>query len=258
MNARTIGRALAIVVALAALLGAASAAPAAAAAASLYAIGDRFDPPGLVDSHARPFRFASLAPHAVALGFVTTACRTGQCSLVTGKFARLLATADARRERLVLVAIDARTDTPATLARYARLFSGDDRLAFVTGDARSLAELTRRFGVRAGSGTLDTHGETVALLDGDGRIADLLGGFDWSPSSLQGALDAVARIAYDPLLREIVHLTWSAQRLCGEHPVDSPLALHHAGLLAFAVAPFPLLGFVVARGGRRRRADRES
>ena len=258
MNARLLGAALAIVASVTVLLGAASAAPADAAAVGRYAIGDRFDPPGLVDSHARPFRFASLAPHAVALGFVTTACRTGQCSLVTGKFARLLATADARRERLVLVAIDARTDTPAALARYARLFAGDDRLAFVTGDARTLAGLTRRFGVRADSGTLDTHGETVALLDGDGRIADLLAGFDWGPATLQDALDAVARIAYNPFLRALVHLTWSAQRLCGEHPVDSPLALHHAGLLAFAVAPFPLLGFVVARGGRRRRPDRES
>jgi len=237
--------------AIAGVLALACARVGAAAEPDAYAIGDRVAAAGLVDQHARPFSFAQLEPHAVALAFVTTQCRTGRCSLVTGKFASLLATADARRERLVLVAIDPAADTPAALARYGRLFAADDRLTFVTGDPQAVRTLARRFGVTVGGGTVDTHGEIVAILDGEGRIAELLGGFDWSPAMLQTALDAVARIAYNPLLRAIVHLTWSTQRLCGEHPADAPLALHHAGLLAFAILPFPLFGLAVVRGARR-------
>lgn len=224
----------------------------AASAGAPYAIGDRLAATGLVDQHARPFSFERLAPHAVALAFVTTQCRTGRCSLVAGKFASLLASADARHERLVLIAIDPAADTPAALARYGRLFEADDRITFVTGDPATVRSLAQRFGVTASGGTVDTHGETVAILDGDGRIADLLTGFDWSPAMLQAALDAVARIAYNPVLRAIVHLTWSTQRLCGEHPADAPLALHHAGLLAFAIIPFPLFGLALVRGTRRR------
>jgi cytochrome oxidase Cu insertion factor (SCO1/SenC/PrrC family) len=211
------------------------------------AIGDRLDPTGLVDQHTRPFRFAALAPHAVAIGFVTTRCRTGLCSLVTGKFAHLVAVADARRERLVLVAIDPAADTPAALERYGRLFSNDDRLTFVTGSAATVNALARGFGVTRAGGTVDTHGETVVLLDGDGRVADILGGADWSPATLQAALDAVARIAYNPLLRALVHLTWSAEAICGEHPVDSPLALHHAALVLFAALPVPFVAFALRR-----------
>jgi cytochrome oxidase Cu insertion factor (SCO1/SenC/PrrC family) len=240
--------------AIAAGLAAAVCGRAAAAEPPAYAIGDRIAVAGLVDQAARPFSFAQLAPHAVALAFVTTQCRTGRCSLVAGKFASLLASADARHERLVLIAIDPVADTPAALARYGRLFEADDRITFVTGDPATVRSLAQRFGVTAGGGTVDTHGETVAILDGDGRIADLLGGFDWSPAMLQAALDAVARIAYNPVLRAIVHLTWSTQRLCGEHPADAPLALHHAGLLAFAIVPFPLFGFALVRGARRRQA----
>jgi cytochrome oxidase Cu insertion factor (SCO1/SenC/PrrC family) len=212
------------------------------------AIGDRFDPPGLVDQHARPFRFAHLAPHAVAIGFVTTRCRSGVCSLVTGKFAHLVAVADARHERLVLVAIDPAADTPAALERYGRLFSTDGRLTFVTGAPATVNALARAFGVTRAGGTVDTHGETVVLLDGDGRIADILAGADWSPSMLQTALDAVARIAYNPLLRALVHLTWSAETICGDHTVDAPLALHHALLVLLAALPAPFVGFALARG----------
>jgi cytochrome oxidase Cu insertion factor (SCO1/SenC/PrrC family) len=226
--------------------------------ANAYAIGDRIAAAGLVDQHARSFTFAQLAPHAVALAFVTTHCRTGRCSLVAGKFAHLLASADARRERLVLVAIDPAADTPAALARYGRLFDSDDRITFVTGNPQTIRTLARRLGVSVGGGTVDTHGETVAILDGDGRIADLLAGFDWSPAMLQTALDAVARIAYNPVLRAIVHLTWSTERLCGEHSADEPLALHHAGLLAFAIVPLPLFGLALVRGARRRPGARES
>lgn|GEM_PF-6352439 len=229
-----------------------------AADSDAYAIGDRISAAGLVDQHARPFTFAQLEPHAVALAFVTTHCRTGRCSLVAGKFARLLASADARHERLVLIAIDPNVDTPAALARYGRLFESDDRITFVTGDPDTIHALARRFGVSAGGGTVDTHGETVAILDGDGQIADLLNGFDWSPAMLQTALDAVARIAYNPVLRAIVHLTWSTERLCGEHSADEPLALHHAGLLAFAIVPLPLFGLALVRGARRRPGARES
>jgi cytochrome oxidase Cu insertion factor (SCO1/SenC/PrrC family) len=241
-----------------ALAAACTFAPARAAQPDAYAVGDRIAAAGLVDQAARPFVFAQLAPHAVALAFVTTRCRTGRCSLVAGKFASLLADADARRERLVLVAIDPAADTPAALARYARLFAADDRLTFVTGDANAVGTLARRFGVTANGGTVDTHGETVVILDGDGRIADRLTGFDWSPAMLRTALDAVARIAYNPILRAIVHLTWSTQRFCGEHPSDAPLALHHAGLVVFAIAPFPLFGLVLLRGTRPRRGARES
>jgi cytochrome oxidase Cu insertion factor (SCO1/SenC/PrrC family) len=247
--------------AMAGALGLGWAGAGAAAEPHAYAIGDRISAGGLVDQHARPFSFAQLEPRAVALAFVTTQCRTGRCSLVAGKFASLLASADARRERLVLVAIDPAADTPAALARYGRLFETDDRIALVTGDPATVRALARRFGVTATGGTVDTHGETVAILDGDGRIAELLAGFDWAPATLQTALDAVARIAYNPVLRALVHLTWSTQRLCGEHPAGAPLALHHAGLVAFALVPFPLFGLAVVRGARRRagaQATRES
>jgi len=217
------------------------------AIAAAPAIGERVDPPGLVDQHARPFRFASLAPHAVAVGFITTHCRTGRCSLVAGKFAHLVAVADARRERLVLVTIDPAADTPAVLERYGRLFATDDRLTFVTGTPATVNALAQRFGVTVAGGTLDTHGEVVVLLDGDGRVADVLDGGDWSPATLQAALDAVAGIAYNPFLRMLVHLTWSAERICGEHPVDSPLALHHAALVLFAALPAPLLALGLVR-----------
>jgi len=217
--------------------------------AAAATIGDRIDPPGLIDQHARPFRFADLAPHAVAIGFITTRCRTGVCSLVTGKFAHLIAVADARRERLVLVAIDPVADTPAALERYARLFAGDDRLRFVTGSPATVDALARGFGVTRAGGTSDTHGETVVLLDGDGRVADILAGSDWPPATLQAALDAVARIAYNPILRVLVHLTWSAEGICGGHPVDSPLALHHAALVLLAALPAPFVWLAFARGG---------
>jgi protein SCO1 len=251
------------VIALAAATAAAALALATPSArAPAYAIGDRVVASGLVTQDGLPFTFADERHRTTALSFVYTNCRDADgCPAVSARFARLQTRIDPRRVRLVLMTIAPREDTPATLRRYARAFRADrSRWSFVTGDPRAVAELASRFAIadarRDPDGALD-HAERLIVLDGDARIAETIPGAAWDPDDALAAIDAVAGLAYDPLRRAAVHLTWAVEHTCGLERTGAAISLHHDAIaLLLLMPPGPLIAFLFAE--RRRAAIREA
>ncbi|HEY0614469.1 MAG TPA: SCO family protein [Candidatus Elarobacter sp.] len=260
-----IGRPLRFAAVLTALLvPALHARPATAAAQAVpYAIGDRVEAARLLTQDARPFRFDDGTGRAIALSFVYTRCTDAAgCPAVSARFARLQSSIDPQRVRLVLLTIAPREDTPAVLRRYGAAYRADPaRWTFVTGDAREIASLAARFGIARSDadpdGALD-HAERLIVLDGTARIADAIPGANWAPGDARAAIDAVAGLAYDPLRRAAVHLTWSVEHTCGLSVTGAAASVHHAAIAAVLLLPpgplLALLGLEVRRRRRSRRA----
>ena len=227
-----------------------------------YAIGDRVRANGLVTQDGRPFTFAGARRRTTALSFVYTNCRDAAgCPAVSARFARLQTRIDPRRVRLVLVTIAPREDTPPVLRSYARAFHADPaRWGFVTGDPRAIGELASRFAITDGGrdpdGALD-HAERLVVLDGDGRIAETIPGAAWDPGDALASIDAVAGLAYDPLRRFAVHLTWAVEHTCGIERTGASVSLHHAAVaLLLLLPPGPLVALLCTE--RRRRTGRRA
>lgn len=141
----------------------------------------------LVDQFGRPFTNASIAGHEVLLAAFHTSCHE-TCPLYTGLFLQL------RRELppavlLVEATTNPEEDTPEVLRQYAGRVGAS--WAFVTGDARALAEFWKPFDVELSSG--DVHRSMLALIDAHGYIRTFyLGTPDVGgslPSVLQGQLN---------------------------------------------------------------------
>jgi protein SCO1/2 len=220
--------------------------------------GDELQAPGLVDQRGRAFSFADLRGKTVALAFIYTRCKdAAMCPLVSGKFAQLQTRIDPAKMALVELTLDPAYDTPAVLARYGTEFDLDPtRWTLAGGDAATLARLAAGFDLapRADAGTL-IHGERLIVLDPAGRVADIIDGNDWTVPGALADLQSVAGIAYNPVLRLIVHATWGVESICGLAPTGSPLALHHAG---FALLGVPLLGVLIVAFIRETRRSKRS
>jgi protein SCO1/2 len=101
-----------------------------------------------------------------------TSC-TMMCPLMAERMAYLqkLLPSHAASIRLLSITVDPEKDTPTVLFSYGKRFHRDpDSWTFVTGETQPIFESVNAGYNRAGmKGSFD-HGDTLVLVDGDGRI----------------------------------------------------------------------------------------
>jgi protein SCO1/2 len=155
---------------------------AAVAAIPLAAVWQAFGPKAaapdftLVDGDARPFTLAAQRGHPVVLFFGYTRC-PDTCPTTLAHLAQAVRVPDVPRDvRVAFVTVDPARDTPALLARYARLF--DPHFIGLTGTARTLDTVYSAYHVwsrpvaigRPGSDYIVGHGTTIYYIGRDGSL----------------------------------------------------------------------------------------
>jgi protein SCO1/2 len=99
--------------------------------------------------------------------------------------------------QMVGITIDPLHDTPAVLRAYGESMMGDrpfEHLDFATGSPDVVDQLASSFGLtyREESGQL-THTLATALIDRDGRVANVIDGSSWSSEDLAAAIRALTQ-----------------------------------------------------------------
>lgn len=156
----------------------------------------------LTDSTGRSVTRADLAGKVVVVNFVFTSCGA-TCLQVSRKVATIQKRLAGRPGvRFLSITIDPKTDTPATLAGFARKIGADDPAwLFLTGDSNKVVRLLDASFI-AGFGkpdrdpfqsVLDTT--RIGLMDKEGRMRGFFDGFK------KGVEEAVEQ-AVDALLKE--------------------------------------------------------
>lgn len=151
----------------------------------------------LTDQTDRPLRLSSLRGEPVAVTFLYTRCPVATaCPMTTMKFSRLEAMLKQRRfGKLLVVTVDPEHDTPRVLADYAKKAGADPEVwKFLTGDPKAVAEVASSFGVLyyPDHGQV-VHGQAVAVVGPDGRLASIYYGESWEPEHILRDLEKAKR-----------------------------------------------------------------
>jgi protein SCO1/2 len=151
-------------------------------------VGDLVPDFTLVDQTGKPVRFSQFRGEPVAVTFVYTRCPiVTACPITVGKFSKIAAALVKEKfGTLLAVTVDPAGDTPAVLKDYATRVGADpSRWKFLTGDPAAVARVAERFGVLyyPDHGQI-VHSQAVAVVDPDGRVANLYYGEEWEPESV--------------------------------------------------------------------------
>lgn len=151
-------------------------------------VGDAVPDFTLTDQTGRAFRFSQMRGEPVAVSFLYTRCPIATaCPLTTTRFARLDAMLEEKGfGKLVTITVDPEHDTPKVLAEYARgVRANPARWKFLTGDPKAVADVASTFGVLyyPDKGQV-VHGQAVAVVGPDGRLASIYFGERWEPEQL--------------------------------------------------------------------------
>jgi protein SCO1/2 len=142
----------------------------------------------LTDQTDHPVRLSSFRGEPVAVTFLYTRCPVATaCPMTTAKFSRLEAMLKQRRfGKLLVVTVDPEHDTPAVLRDYAKKAGADPEVwKFLTGDPKAVADVASSFGVLyyPDHGQV-VHGQAVAVVGPDGRLASIYYGESWEPEHI--------------------------------------------------------------------------
>jgi protein SCO1/2 len=151
-------------------------------------VGDLVPDFTLIDQTGKSIRFSQFRGEPVAVTFVYTRCPVATaCPITVGKFSKIAAAlAKEKFGTILAVTVDPAGDTPAILKEYAAHVGADPaRWKFLTGDPAAVARVAERFGVLyyPDHGQI-VHSQAVAVVDPDGRIANLYYGEQWEPESV--------------------------------------------------------------------------
>jgi protein SCO1 len=151
----------------------------------------------LTDCTGRVVTRADLTNQWLIVNCVFTSCSLS-CRVVNDRMAEIQdLVAGEPSVRLVSLTVDPRTDTPAVLAGYARLYRGDNtnRWLFAAAAPDALAELAPRLDLQvAREGGSFAHNLRTVVLDPQGRIHRQFDGNEWTPAQLADALAEAAAI----------------------------------------------------------------
>jgi protein SCO1 len=147
-----------------------------------------------VDQDGKRRSFSAFKGSPVVMTFIYTKCPLPTfCPLMDRHFATLQKTLQAdpalKRVHLVTVSFDPATDTPAVLKAHAKTLNADlSRWTFLTGDRDAVDQFAARFGVSVARAMNDprdiTHNLRTAIVKGDGTLAKVYTGNDWSPDQI--------------------------------------------------------------------------
>jgi protein SCO1/2 len=155
--------------------------------------GDLVPDFALTDQTGKLTRLSQFRGEPVAITFAYTRCPVATaCPMTMTKFARLNAALTARRfGRLLSVTVDPENDTPAVLRAFASKIGADPaRWKFLTGDPGAVARAAESLGVLyyPDRGQI-VHSQTVAVVDPQGRLANVYYGEMWEPETVLGDLE---------------------------------------------------------------------
>jgi protoheme IX farnesyltransferase len=154
----------------------------------------------LVADDGKPVQLASMKGKVTVYDFIFTNC-AGTCPMMTATMRRVTKKIDDDAEvRFVSISVDPKRDTPAQLHNYAARFRNDPRWMFLTGDEKTVVDLSiNGFKLAAANdGTVNEavlHSSKFAIADKNGVIRDYYG------ATADDAVDHVTNTVHD-LLRE--------------------------------------------------------
>jgi protein SCO1/2 len=168
--------------------------PPASSGFELLKPGDKVPAGSFVDQNSRKRSLADFTGSPVVMTFIYTKCPLPTfCPLMDRHFATLQKTLQAdpalKGVHLVTVSFDPATDTPAVLKAHAKTLNADlARWTFLTGDRDAVDQFAARFGVSVSRAMNDprdiTHNLRTVIVDGDGTLAKVYTGNDWSPDQV--------------------------------------------------------------------------
>jgi cytochrome oxidase Cu insertion factor (SCO1/SenC/PrrC family) len=137
----------------------------------------------LVDERGQRVQLDALKGSVTVYNFIFTHC-TGTCPIMTNNMRALtpLVEKDAP-VRFVSISVDPARDTPEVLAQYAKRVRNDPRWTFLTGDPRTIVDLSvKGFKLAAGGampgGEALLHSSRFAVADQSGTIRGYYDGTD--------------------------------------------------------------------------------
>jgi protein SCO1/2 len=152
------------------------------------AVGEMVPDFELTDQTGHALRLSSLRGEPVAVTFLYTRCPIATaCPMTTAKFSRLDSLLAQRKfGKLLVVTVDPEHDTPKVLAEYASKAGADPkRWKFLTGDPHAVADVASAFGILyyPDHGQI-VHGQGVAVVGPDGKLASIYYGQSWEPEHI--------------------------------------------------------------------------
>lgn len=161
--------------------------------------GDAVPDDVLQDQDGAARKLSDWRGQAVAVTFIYTRCPLPNfCPLLDRNFAAVQRTvqSDAAlrgRVHLLSVSFDPEHDTPAVLKAHANAKGADPRVwSYATAAPDVMEHFASRFGVSVireqDPGQTITHNVRTAVIDPQGRVATIYGGYEWTPEQMVDAL----------------------------------------------------------------------
>jgi protein SCO1/2 len=212
----------------------------------VVAVGDRLPSYRFETQDGRFVQLDRMRGKYVLLSFVYTNCPdVSICPAISGKFAYLQHRLDPARFALVEMTLDPVHDSPAVLAAYGAQFGADRaRWSLITGETAQVKNVIDAFGLdplETNPGRI-IHGDTLAILGPDGRIADLIPTAGWSPDDVIATANNLAGRASNPLRRFELATIAGVIAFCGGS-ITTPLVVLDSAV--FIVGALGLIGLLV-------------
>jgi protein SCO1 len=171
----------------------------------VMARGDTLPGYRFVTQNGRSLRLSDLRGKVLLLSFIYTRCPdVSICPAISGKFAYLQHRLDPRYFQLAEITLDPRADSPAVLAAYAKRFGADPKIwSLLTGESAQIKNVLDSFALdplETNPGRI-IHGDTLAIVASDGKIADLIPTSGWVPDDVLAMANNVAGRSSNPLRR---------------------------------------------------------
>ena len=152
------------------------------------AVGDAIPDFTLIDQTGAKVRLSQFRGQPVAVTFVYTRCPIATaCPLTVARFSKIHAGLEKENfGALLCVTVDPENDTPAALKDYAaRVGAEPARWKFLTGEPRAVAKVAEEFGVLYYPDKAQiVHTQAVAIVDPEGRLANVYYGEQWEPEAV--------------------------------------------------------------------------
>jgi protein SCO1/2 len=193
----------------------------------------------------RLVRFDDYRGKVVLLSFIYTRCPDVTiCPAISGKFAYMQHHLDPKRFHLITMTLDPLHDSPAVMQAYADRFGAEaQRWSLLTGEPAEIKAMLDGFSLNPleTNPGLILHGDTLAILDKDGKIADLIPTAGWAPDDVIASARNVDGLTSNPLRRFELATIAGVLAFCGGSILTGAIVLDSVVVLA----GFLILGWIL-------------
>lgn len=168
----------------------------------VYKTGDLLPDFSFVNQQGTRIRFSDYHGKVVAITFIYSRCPLPDfCIRMSNYFAQIQKALSRDRSlegrwHLITISFDPKFDTPAVLQAYGRSYNADFKTwDFATDSMKSIQKIADGLGLvqQDDEGGLISHNLRTAVLDSQGRLADVLIGNEWKPKELEEMIRAAIK-----------------------------------------------------------------